>query len=363
MSWQGCNVLVTGGLGFIGSNLVHALVGRGAAVTIVDNLLPGHGGNLFNLVGLPRPVTINYADINDRHAMNHLVRGQQVIFHLAGQVNHVASIEDPFSDLDINARGTLTLLEACRLYNRDVRIVFSGTRGEYGHSVRLPVDEDHPTNPMGIYAVTNLAAEQLLRIYHSVHNIRSMCLRITNTFGPRHQMQHSQYGVVNWFVRLALDGLPVTVMGDGSIKRDLLYIDDLVELLMTAALAQEGWGEIFNVGTGVPTSFLQLAQQVVTLAGRGHVVFVPFSPERKRIEPGDYYANPAKIKAHLGWEARTPLADGLTHTIAFYRENAPHYWEVPHETNGVGYSGRVYDRAVGYQGIAQGLPRPAGAGN
>ena len=198
-AFKGKKVLVTGGLGFIGSNLSAQLVRLGAHVAIVDNMMPRLGGNLFNVQEIADQVHINFSDVRDSHSMDYLVKGQEFIFHLAGQVNHVDSIRNPIQDLDINCRGTLVLLESCRQYNRDVKIIFSGTRGEYGSSVKLPVGEDHPTNPKGIYAVTNLTAEKMILVYHDVHKIPGTCLRITNTYGPRHQMAHDEYGVLNWF--------------------------------------------------------------------------------------------------------------------------------------------------------------------
>ena len=229
-------VLVTGGLGFIGSNLSIELVRLGAHVTIVDNMLPRQGGNLFNIAEIEDRVRVNVSDVRNQLSMNHLVKGMDYIFHLAGQVNHVDSMKNPIQDLDINCRGTLVLLEALRANNRTARVIFAGTRGEYGASVKLPVAEDHPTNPKGIYAVTNLTAEKMVLIYDDIFGIKGTCLRITNTFGPRHQMAHDEYGVFNWFIRKALDGEMIPVFGDGRILRDFLYVEDLVEcLLMVAA--------------------------------------------------------------------------------------------------------------------------------
>src|SRR3990172_189039 len=217
-------VLVTGGLGFIGSNLSSQLVKLGAKVTIVDNMMPRLGGNLFNVKEISGQIHINFSDVRDAHSMDYLVKEQEYIFHLAGQVNHVDSIRNPIQDLDINCRGTLVLLESCRKCNREVKVVFSGTRGEYGSSVKLPVGEDHPTNPKGIYAVTNLSAEKMVLVYQDVHKISGTCLRITNTYGPRHQMAHDEYGVLNWFIRKAIDDEVIPVFGDGPILRGLFFL-------------------------------------------------------------------------------------------------------------------------------------------
>jgi UDP-glucose 4-epimerase len=319
-------VLVTGGLGFIGSNLSAQLVSLGAHVAIVDNMMPRLGGNLFNVKEIADGVHINFSDVRDSHSMDYLVKGQEFIFHLAGQVNHVDSIRNPIQDLDINCRGTLVLLESCRKYNREVKIIFAGTRGEYGSSVTLPVGEDHPTNPKGIYAVTNLTAEKMVLVYDDVHKIPGTCLRITNTYGPRHQMVHDEYGVLNWFIRKAIDGEVVPVFGDGRILRDFLYVDDLVDCFLRVATCDKAYGEVFNVGSGVPISFIELAQKIVKIVGSGKVTFTEFTQERKEVEPGDYYTNISKIKRLVGWGPKTDLEEGLRSTIEFYRKYKKEYW-------------------------------------
>ncbi len=327
--FSGKNVLITGGLGFVGSNLAHRLVELGARVTLVDNMLPRLGGNFFNVHDIRDRIRVNLGDICNPHSMNHLVKRQDYIFHLAGQVNHVDSIRNPYQDLEINCHGTLVLLEACRRFNPEARIVFSGTRGEYGSSVHLPVTEDHPKHPKGIYAVNNLAAEMMMLVYDDVHHLHCACLRITNTYGPRHQMMHDEYGVVNWFIRKAIDNEPLPVFGDGRIVRDFLFVDDLVECLLEVALCDAAYGEVFNVGTGVPVSFRDLAALIVQVAGSGSYQFTDFTKERAEVEPGDYYADVGKIRRIVGWEAKIPLADGLARTIAFYRRYRDHYWNGP----------------------------------
>ncbi len=319
-------VLVTGGLGFIGSNLAIELVRLGARVTIVDNMLPRQGGNLFNVREIEDRVRINFSDVRDQPSMNYIVKGMDYVFHLAGQVNHVDSMKNPIQDLDINCRGTLVLLEALRANNRSARVIFAGTRGEYGASVRLPVAEDHPTNPKGIYAVTNLTAEKMVLVYDDIFGIKGTCLRITNTFGPRHQMAHDEYGVFNWFIRKALDGEVVPVFGDGRILRDFLYVEDLVECLLMTAATESSYGEVFNVGGGVPVSFHELAQKIVEVVGSGRVGFTEFTRERKEVEPGDYYTDISKIKKVVGWGPRTGLAEGIRRTADFYRKRRKEYW-------------------------------------
>ena len=320
-------ILVTGGLGFIGSNLCIELVKSGAHVTIVDNMLPRQGGNLFNIREIESQVRVQFSDVRDQFSMNYLVRGVDYVFHLAGQVNHVDSMRNPLQDLDINCKGTLVLLEALRLNNRDAKVIFAGTRGEYGSSVKLPVDEDHPTNPKGIYAVTNLSAEKMVLVYDDIHGIKGTCLRITNTYGPRHQMMHDEYGVFNWFIRKALDDAEIPVFGDGRILRDFLYVDDLVRCLLMVAVTDRAYGEVFNVGTGIPVSFQSLAETIVKVVGKGKVKFTEFTQERKEVEPGDYYTNISKIGSLVGWEPKVPLEEGIKSTADFYRSHRKEYWQ------------------------------------
>jgi UDP-glucose 4-epimerase len=320
------DVLITGGLGFIGSNLAIELVRLGAKVTIVDNMLPRQGGNLFNINDIVDKVTVNISDVRNELSMNHLVKGKDYIFHLAGQVNHVDSMRNPLQDLDINCRGTLVLLESLRQFNRDAKIIFAGTRGEYGSSVKLPVDEDHPTNPKGIYAVTNLTAEKMVLVYDDIYKIKGACLRITNSFGPRHQMEHDEYGVFNWFIRKAMDDEEIPVFGDGRILRDFLYVDDLVECFLKVAITDGAYGGVFNIGTGIPVSFYDLAQKIVEITGTGKTKFTEFTQERKEVEPGDYYADISKIKNITGWEPHISLDDGINKTVEYYRKYKKEYW-------------------------------------
>lgn len=319
-------VLVTGGMGFIGSNLAIALVREGADVTILDNMLPRQGGNLFNIKSVERKVKINFSDIRNPQSVNYLVRNQDYIFHLAGQVNHVDSIKNPLQDLSINVEGTLVILEACRQFNKDAKIIFSGTRGQYGQSVRLPVDEKHPMNPKGVYAITNLCAENLVMVYDEIHRVRAIALRITNTYGPRHQMMHDEYGVLNWFIRKAIDDEVIPVFGSGKILRDFLFIDDLRDAILMAGLNSDSYGKIFNVGTGKPTNFIELARIIVRIAKAGRTKFTEFSQERKEIEPGDYYADISKICRIVGWKPHVDLEAGIKKTVEYYKKYKRYYW-------------------------------------
>jgi len=320
------NVLVTGGLGFIGSNLAIALVKHGAHVTIVDNMSPNQGGNLFNIEPVKDRVIINFNDIRDIQPMNQLVQGKDYIFHLARQTDHILSFTDPYPDIDVNVRGTAILLEACKKYNPKVRLIYTGTRGQYGHAVELPVPETAPTNPRGIYEITNLTAEKMIQVYHDVHNIRSVMLRLTNIYGPRSQMKTSHYGVVNWFIRLALDGKTIPVFGDGSLKRDFLFIDDCIDAMLSCASLDACYGEIINVGRETTETFLMLVKKIIHIAKSGRWEFAPFTPERKAQEPGNFASDITKIKRLTGWKPKTTLDAGLTKTIAFYRRFKKHYW-------------------------------------
>ncbi len=319
-------VLITGGLGFIGSNLAAELVRLGADVTIVDNMLPRQGGNLKNIEEIQDRVRVNYSDIRNQLSMNHLVKGKEIIFHLAGQVNHVDSMRNPMLDLEINCHGTLTLLEALRHHNRDALVVYSGTRSEYGSSVQLPIGEDHPTNPKGLYAVTNLAAEKMIQVYSDVYKIPSICLRITNTYGPRHQMMHDEYGVFNWFIRKAMDGEELPVFGDGMIIRDFMYIRDLVECLLMTAKCEDARGEVFNVGSGKGITFRDIAEVIVRCVGRGSYKFTEFTSERAEVEPGDYWADISKLTRIVGWQPKVSFEVGIPETVAYYDDKRDFYW-------------------------------------
>lgn len=326
-AFQNKRALVTGGMGFTGSNLVIALVNAGADVTIVDAMIPGYAGNLFNIEPVRDRVTVNFSDVRDANVMNYLVQGQDFIFHLAGQVDHVLSQTNPFPDIDMNIKGTAVVMEAVKQYAPQAKVIYTGTRGQYGSAVSLPVSEDAPTHPKGIYEISNLTAEKIIQVYNDVHNIDSVLLRLTNIYGPRAQMKHPRYGVVNWFVRLAVDDDTIKVFGDGKILRDFLYIDDAVEAIMMCAIEPNAVGEIFNVGIDVPTDFIELADTLVDVAGTGRWEFAPFSPERKAQEPGDFYSDIGKIREIVGWNPRTNLSDGLRETVDYYRKYKNHYWE------------------------------------
>jgi len=325
-AFSGRHILVTGGLGFIGSSLSIKLVELGARVTIIDNMLPDHGGNLFNIEPIRNKVNINFGDILSENVMNYLVQGKDFVFHLAGQVSHVLSLSNPYPDIDINIKGTAILMEALKKHNRNAIVVYTGTRGVYGASVRLPVDENAPTYPKGIHEIANLTAEKIVKVYNDIHGIRSMLLRLTNIYGPRAQMKHSHYCVVNWFVRQAIDGETIKVFGDGAIVRDFLFVDDCVDAILASAVCKNGLGEVMNVGIDKPTSFLELIKTIIDIAGTGRWELAPFSPERQAQEPGDFYSNIEKIRRIAGWEPRVALKDGIKKTVEYYRKHKKFYW-------------------------------------
>jgi UDP-glucose 4-epimerase len=324
--FSGKNILITGGLGFIGSSLAISLAKQGAHITIVDTMTPNQGGNVFNIDPIKGSVAVDYSDIRDTFAINQLVKDKEYIFHLARQTDHILSLTDPFPDIDINVRGTAILLEACKKYNPTARFIYAGTRGQYGKAVKLPVSETAPTNPRGIYEVTNLTAEKMVQVYNDVHGIRSVMLRLTNIYGPRSQMKHNHYGVVNWFIRLAMEGKTIPVYGDGKLKRDFLYIDDAVDAILRCASRKQCFGEIINIGKDTPETFLDLAQKIVQITKMGKWEYAPFSKERAAQEPGDFTSDISKIKRLTGWMPTISLVEGLKKTVGFYKQYRKYYW-------------------------------------
>jgi len=323
--YRGRKVLVTGALGFIGSNLSRALADLGAHVLAVDSLLPDYGGNLFNLAGYEDKVKINIADVRG-HGMEYLVRGQDILFNLAGQVSHIDSMVDPFTDLEINCRSQLWILEAVRKNNPGVKIVYAGTRQVYGKPMRLPVDETHLLNPTDVNGINKISGEFYHLVYHSVYGIRSTSLRLTNTYGPRQLIKHNRQGFIGWFIRQAVRGEEIQLFGDGQQKRDFDYVDDVVDALLRAGAMEAADGEVFNLGGEAPVALIDIAKMLVELAGRGGSYrLVAFPADRKKIDIGDFYADTTKIRKALGWKPEVALRDGLARTIDYYREHARHY--------------------------------------
>ena len=325
-SLAGKNVLITGGLGFIGSNLAIRLVRDGARVTLCDAMIEGYGGNVANVREIEAELDTHISDVRDEGEMCRLVDGRDVVFHLAAQVSHVLSLSNPYPDIDINIKGTAAVLEACRKRNPSALVIRSGTRGQYGPAVTLPVSEETPANPRGIYEISQLSAEMICRTYTRIHGIRTVPLRLTNVYGPRGQMKHSQFGVVNWFVRLALTGEPIPIFGTGRILRDFLYVDDCVDALIAAACEPRTVGEVLNVGDDHASTFLEVAEILRDLVSGTRIVFTEFTPERKAQEPGDFVSDISKIRRLTGWEPRVDLREGLARTVDFYRERRADYF-------------------------------------
>lgn len=325
--FEGRRCLITGGLGFIGSNLAHRLVALGARVTVADSLIPAYGGNLFNIAGIRDRLHLSITDVRDPHAMGVLVRGQDYIFNLAGQIGHLESMDDPQTDLRINTEGPLTVLESCRRSNPQAKVVYASTRQVYGKPQYLPVNESHPLQPIDCNAVSNVAAEHYHRLYYAVHGVRTVCLRLTNTYGPRQMMKDTlgRYAFIYFWVRRIIDGQPLQIMG-GHQVRDFTYVDDCVTALLLAAGASQADGEVYNLG-GEAVSLGDLARLLTEVAGGGRSEIVPLPAERRAIDPGKVYLSYEKIRRELGWEPAVGLADGLARTIDFYRRHRGRYWD------------------------------------
>jgi UDP-glucose 4-epimerase len=323
--YTGRRVLITGGLGFIGSNLARRLVELDAEVVLVDSLVPHYGGNLFNIAGIENRVRVNVADIRDPNSMRYLVQGQDYIFNLAGQVSHLDSMTDPETDLDINCRAQLTLLEACRLHNPGVKIVFAGTRQQYGKPDYLPLDEKHLIHPTDVNGINKMAGEWYHIVYNNVYGVRATSLRMTNTYGPRQYMRDARQGFIGWFIRQVVENKEIAIYEPGTQIRDFNYVDDAVDAFLRAGAFDEANGEVYNLG-GEPISLIDLTRLLIGIAGTGSYRLIPFPPERKAIDIGDVYSSYAKIQAALGWEPRIPLAEGLARTVEYYRANGAQYW-------------------------------------
>lgn len=319
------NILVTGGLGFIGSALVEKLVGYGSKVTVVDSLIPDYGGNLFNVEGVKKRITVNISDVRDRYSMNYLTQGKDILFNLAGTLSHIDSMRDPFTDLEINITSQLSILEACRQNNPKIKIVYAGTRNQYGRAKYLPVDEKHPLEPIDVNGVNCNAGEYYHILYNNVYGIQSCSLRLTNTFGPRHQMRHPRQGVLNWFLRQLIDGEKIKLFGTGKQIRDVNYVDDVVDAFLLVGVSNKVWGEVYNLG-GTSISLEDFVKTAIKIYGKGSFEVVPFPDERRNIEVGDYVANYRKITKATGWRPETSLESGIVKTIKFYAKFKRHYW-------------------------------------
>jgi UDP-glucose 4-epimerase len=334
--YRGRKVLITGGLGFIGSNLARELVTLGADVLLVDSLIPGSGGNLFNLDGIADRVRVNVADVRQQTTMNYLVRDRAVIFNLAGQVSHIDSMRDPYADLDINCRSQLTILEACRYNNPSVKVVFAGTRQVYGHPDSLPVTEHHLVRPTDINGINKAAGENYHLVYNNVFGVRACSLRLTNVYGPRQLIRHDRQGFIGWFIRLVIEGRTIQIYGDGSQLRDFVHVDDAADAFLRAGASDACNGGVFNIGGLEPISHRDLTTLLVDVAGSGRVEYIDWPPEKKAIDIGSFYADSTKFSRTTGWSPSIRLADGLRQTVEFYRAHLCEY---------VGDAGAMTERA------------------
>lgn len=317
-------VLVTGGLGFIGSNLARRLLDLQAHVTLVDSLIPEYGGNLFNIAGLEDRVRINIADVRDPHSMDYLVQGQDYLFNLAGQTSHMDSMQDPYVDLEINCRAQLSILEACRRRNPQIKIVFASTRQIYGRPNYLPVDEQHLVQPVDVNGINKMAGEHYHILYNNAYGIRACALRLTNTIGPRMRVKDARQTFLGIWIRLLIEGKPFEVW-DGDQMRDFSYVDDAVEAFLLTAASEDANGQVFNLGSEQAIDLKGLAELLVEINGGGEYVARSFPADRKVIDIGDYYGDFSRIRVCVGWQPRVSLREGLTNTLAFYRQNLQHY--------------------------------------
>jgi len=322
---KGQRVLVLGGLGFFGSNIVHKCVGLGAEVTVFDAMIEPYGFNLANLKGIEKKVGLLKQDMRNFGDLSKAVKEKDLIFNCAGQVSHVDSMKEPFLDIELNIVANLNLLEACRKFNGNAKIVYAGTRAQVGKAEYTPIDEKHPTNPVDVYGIDKLTAEKYLLLYSSAYGIKGVSIRSTNGFGPRHQMKHGLYGILNWFIRLALEGKTISVYGTGEQLRDYLYIDDIVNAMVSCGQSEKANGQIYNVSSGKGIKFIEMVKKIIEFSGKGKYELKPFPEERKMIETGDVVLSYKKINRELGWEPLTSFDDGLKKTIDFYKKHLKEY--------------------------------------
>lgn len=327
-TYQGKKVLITGGLGFIGSTLAIQLVEWGADVTLVDSMIPEYGGNLFNIEPIKNQVRVNFSDVRDPHSMEYLVKDQDYLFNLAGQVSHIDSMTDPLSDLDINTRAQVVILEACRKFNPRIVVVFASTRQIYGKPQYLPVDENHRLYPTDVNGINNMAGEWYHTLYHNVYDLNTVSLRLTNTYGPRQLLKHNRQGFIGVFVRQIIQGEKIKIFGDGQQIRDMNYVEDVVDALVMAGAKSECYGQVYNLGGNEPINLLNLVKLLIELNGSGEFEVIPFPPEKKLIDIGDYYGDYRKFSQMTNWQPRTSLKSGYTKMINYYKEHLEKYLTV-----------------------------------
>lgn len=323
--FEGKNILITGGLGFIGSNLARRLADLGARVIAVDSLIPEYGGNLFNIKGYEDRIRINIADIRDEFSMAYLVRGRDYLFNLAGQTSHIDSMHDPYVDLDINCRAQLFILEACRKYDPTIKIVYASTRQIYGKPDYLPVREDHILHPTDVNGINKMAGEWYHILYNNVYGIRACALRLTNTYGPRMRIKDARQTFLGVWIKYLIQNRPIEVWGDGLQVRDFNYVDDVVDAMLMAALSDDSNGQVYNLGSPEHINLNDLSALMIRIHGQGSYRTIPFPEDRKVIDIGDYYADYEKIRQAFNWNPATSFEDGLTKTFQYYYSHITHY--------------------------------------
>ena len=317
-------IVISGGVGFIGSNLARRLVELGADVTLVDSLIPEYGGNLYNIAGIEGRVQLNISDVRDAHSMRYLVQGQDYLFNLAGQTSHMDSMKNPFTDMEINCHAQLSILEICRKFNPKIKIVFASTRQIYGKPDYLPVDEKHLLRPVDVNGINKMAGEWYHILYNNTYGIRTCALRLTNTYGPHMRVKDARQTFLGVWIKLLVEGKPFEVWG-GEQLRDFTYVDDAVEAFVLAANREESNGQVFNLGGVEVVSLQALADMLVAVNGGGEFQVREFPADRKRIDIGDYHADDSLIQAVLGWEPKVSLKEGLSRTLDFYRQHLRNY--------------------------------------
>jgi len=322
--YKGKNILITGGLGFIGSNLAHRLISIGANVTIIDSMIEEYGGNIHNIDKIKKDVTVNISDIRDHDSFKYLIKNQDYLFNLAGQIGHIDSMKNPINDMEINCKAQISILESCRHYNPNIKIVYTSTRQIYGKPQYLPVDENHPVNPVDVNGINKAAGEQYHILYHNVYGIQITVLRLTNTYGPGMRIKDARQTFIGYWIGLLLQGENIELWG-GEQLRDLSYVDDVVDALLNAAQNKKAYGEVFNVGGMEKVSLKQLAELLIEQNGGGQYILKEYPEHRKKIDIGDYYTDWSKIQNVLNWQPRTTLSEGLSQTLKYYRENIKHY--------------------------------------
>ena len=319
-------ILITGGLGLIGSTVANKLVEIGAKVTILDNLDPLYGGNLFNIKDVKEEIELHIDDIRNEELLSTLIRQSQILFNFAAQISYVDSNLDPLNDLDLNCRSQLIILETCRKINPDIKVLFSGSRMEYGKIDSIPVNEENPLKPLSIYGAHKLVGEIYHNIYYNLYGIETVAFRIANPYGPRNQMKHSKYGIVNYFIKLALQDAEIKIFGEGNQTRDYIFVDDLVNAFIIAPTSELSAGEVFNIGSGVGTTLIDMANCVCNAVGQGRIKQIPWPENYERIETGNYVSDIDKARKYFSWEPVVSLENGVNKTVQYYQKYRKNYF-------------------------------------